>query len=290
MSMDNQTNSQASQLKAEGRRALSFQISINTYCLWLFLACVSIELVLVACDAVITYGRATDLAMIRRLFNITREDGLASWFAVTQTSFVALTTWTILAVSWRRERRTRRCLAWLFIALFFSYMSMDDGSKFHERIGSAIKHMAETKEDSATAEPSFGDALIRTYPSYGWQLAFLPFFAGAGLFMLVFLGRELRGIALIVLFVTALALYGFAVGLDFIEGMDQKHPLNIHEHIRAAFDLRTYTVRHFSKSLEEFSEMLGTTLLWVVFLLHLAHVAPKIHVEFSPSTSSAPAG
>ena len=286
--MVNPTDMKTSHLDIEGNRTLSFQISMKTWCLWLFVACLAIELSLVACDAVITYGKATDLAMIRRLFNITREDGLASWFAVTQTSFVALTTWTVLAVLWRREHRKRQCLAWLFIALFFSYMSMDDGSKFHERIGSAVKKMTEAKEDSVDAEPSFGTALFESFPSYGWQLAFLPFFVGAGLFMLVFLSREFHGMGLIVLFVMALGLYGFAVGLDFIEGMDQEHPLNLHEHIRAAFDLRMYTVRHFSKSIEEFSEMVATTLLWIVFLLHLTHVAPKILVEFSPSAASAP--
>jgi len=268
----------------------AFRISIRSWCIGLFLICLAIELGLVACDAVITYGKATDLGMIRRLFNITREDGVASWFAVTQTAFVALTTWAVVAVVRRQEgRSSRRVVGWVMIALFFSYMSMDDGSKFHERIGSAVKKISQEKEDSESSkpsEPSLLTALIETFPSYGWQLVFLPFFVGAGLFMLFFMKREFHGPGLLLMFIAALALYGFAVALDFVEGMEPEHPLNIHEHIRAAFDLRMYTVRHFSKSLEEFIEMLATTMLWVVFLTHLTQVAPNIRIEFQRSVSA----
>ena len=142
--------------------------------------------------------------------------------------------------------------------------------------------MTEATEEAVTPDPSLATDLIQAFPSYDWQLVFLPFFGGVGLCMLIFPRREFCGMGLTVLFVTALALYGFALGLDFIEDMEKEHPLNIHESIRTACDTRMYTVRHFSKSLDEFSEMLATTILWVVLLLHLAQVAPKIHLEFHP--------
>ena len=46
----------------------------------IFLFCLVVELLLVGLDAFINYGRFIDIGPIRRLFNITREDGLATWF------------------------------------------------------------------------------------------------------------------------------------------------------------------------------------------------------------------
>ena len=39
---------------------------------------------------------------------------------------------------------------------------------------------------------------------------------------------------------------------------------------------------HFSKSIEECTEMFGMTLLWMVFLHHLAWLAGDLHVRFDP--------
>ena len=45
---------------------------------------------------------------------------------------------------------------------------------------------------------------------------------------------------------------------------------------RTAYD----TLGHFSKSIEEFLEMLGNTLLWVVFLQHLSGLARDLRIRF----------
>ena len=60
-----------------------------------FVTCLAAELVFVLLDATVNYSQWTNLGMIRRMFNITREDGMASWFGTTQTFMVALTVWCV---------------------------------------------------------------------------------------------------------------------------------------------------------------------------------------------------
>jgi hypothetical protein len=60
-----------------------------------FVGCVLAELTLVVLDYHVNYGRLAEIGAIRRLFNTAREDGLASFFGVTQTAFVALTAWLV---------------------------------------------------------------------------------------------------------------------------------------------------------------------------------------------------
>ena len=74
----------------------------------IFVFCLVIELSLVVLDAVVNYGELTELGPLKRLFNITREDGLATWFMVTQTFVAALVLWLIFLVHRSRARFYRR--------------------------------------------------------------------------------------------------------------------------------------------------------------------------------------
>jgi hypothetical protein len=232
-----------------------------------FVGCVLVELALVALDYHVNYGRLAEIGAIRRLFNTAREDGLASFFGVTQTAFVALTAWLVARTTRLRGDGRRRTAGWLVLTGFFAYMAIDDGSKLHERVGTAVEHL------------SVRGGLPSAFPSYAWQVVFLPFFAALGLFTLVFLWRELRDWTGRSCVLVGLGLFVVAVGMDFCEGLDPKHPWNPYAWIarrpgiealaqarfqRPAFD----TALHFSKSIEEFFEMLGTTFLWTAMLRH----------------------
>lgn len=160
--------------------------------------------------------------MIRRLFNIIREDGLASWFAVSQT---------------------------LVVAMFFSYLCIDDGAMVHERLGSAFKE---------TTGPT---GLV----TYAWHYLPLPFFAGMGVVILAFLWWEMPAASARLLILAALGCFGLAVGKDFVEGMDGGYRAVVH-----VTDWEPATIRHFSKSLEETLEMLGMSL----FLQRLSGIWP----------------
>ncbi len=249
--------------------------------------CVVFEIFLVLLDAFINYGKYTDIGAIRRFCNIAREDSLASWFGTTQTFMVGLTLWLIALVVKHTSAPKRTVIGWCVIAAFFTYMAVDDGAEIHERLGTAFKSVAKSG-DSAGDSSSRMSQILDIFPSYAWQILFAPFFGIMGMFIFIFLWRELNSKTARILIILALSCFVMAVGLDFIEGLDKKHEWNIHTLIRKEYALKKYTVRHFSKSLEEFIEMVGTTLFWVAFLSHFSRLLDNglrfFHIPPEPSS------
>lgn len=240
----------------------------------LFFVLVGAEVFFVLADAIINVGELTELSPIRRFFNITREDGVASWFAVTQTWMLGMTAAFLYAVVRAGDAARWRRVGWAIIAIFLVYMAMDDGAQFHERIGSSFKTMLHGEDHES------GERIAGFFPSYAWQLVFLPIFGTFGLFILWFLNKELQSARDKRLVVAAIGLLVLAVVADFFEGLEMDHPLNLHGWIQWTWDLSDYEVRHFSKSIEEFMEMLAMTLLWITFLRHLVSIAPRIELRF----------
>ena len=246
---------------------------------------VLVEIALVVLDYHVNFGSAVDIGAIRRLFNIAREDGLASWLATTQTLLIALTLWLIYVSVRHRPGLHWKARAWLVLALFFSYMAVDDGAQLHERLGTA---MEDWREASGAHDLS---------PSYEWQVLFLPVFGLLGLFLLGFLWRELATRSSRTILVASLACIAVAVGLDFVEGLASEHPWNLYTKAADSFDLDPWTMerfgepgyetlRHFSKSAEEFLEMLAHTLLWFLLLRHLPDTAGAFHASFRPARTA----
>ena len=244
--------------------------------------CILAEIVFVILDYHINYGEWTYIGAMRRMFNTAREDGLASWFAMTQTLLASLTLGLIyLSVKNGSARPRWKSWGWLALTLFFFYMAVDDGAQLHERIGSTFKEALWT----ATG------ATLDFFPSYAWQIVFLPFFGAIGLFMLGFLWYELDSRSSRVLLVIAVCLQVVAVAMDFVEGLEPEHRWNLYTIIANRFDLEPWTqarfgetafdaLRHFSKSFEETIEMAGISILWFLFLRHLSNVAGDLRVRF----------
>ena len=252
------------QLEVDARRAIFV----------LFLVLVGSEILFVLGDWIFNVENLLGLSPVRSFWNIAREGGVASWFAITQTWMLGLTAALIYgvvradgAVRWRR-------VGWAIIALFLLYMAMDDGARFHERVGSSVRTVI---QDPAVESSS---RQIGFFPSYTWQLVFLPMFATFGLFILWFLNKELKSARDKLMVVAAIGLFVLAVTADFFEGLQAQHPLNLHGWISTTWQLEFEGVVHYSKSLEEFMEMLGITLLWVTFLRHLVRIAPQIQLRF----------
>lgn len=238
------------------------------------------EILLVLLDAVVNYAEFNKHGQIRRLFNITREDGLATWFMVTQTFVAGLVLWLIFLVQRSRGASRGRIAGWGFLAGFFIYMAADDGAKIHERLGSVLA--AAHKPGGSVVQDDLLGRVQALFPSYDWHLVALPLLAAAGLFMLLFLWREFHDRGDRLLLLTAAGCMALAVGLDFIEGLDDQHAWNVQVWIREAYDLTKYTVRHFAKSLEEFLEMLAMSLLLMLFVRHLiALTGWRLTLDFS---------
>ena len=272
-------------------RHVTFEVATERAIARLVGVSVAIEIGLVLLDATVNYSRWSEIGSIRRLFNITREDGMASWFGVTQTLFVGLTALVIWLAVRKQDapRWTRR--GWLAVSIFFLYMAMDDGSKLHERIGTAFgKIFAAGEGDDASTTIFSG--VLDLFPSYNWQLVLLPVFGTAGLLILVFLWRELAERRARMIVLIAIGCLVVAVGMDFAEGLEEDHAVNPYTWLDEKLDLDDFcdtrfdktpyeAMVHFSKSGEEFLEMLAHTLIWAVFLAHLARIVPKLDIRFS---------
>lgn len=233
----------------------------------IFIFCVLAELLLVLLDATVNWAKFSHYGTIQRLFNITREDGLATWFMVTQTFVTAQVLWVTFLLQRNRRAGWGRVAGWGFLASFFTYMAADDGAMIHERLGTMFSK-AFKDGDSADTNSLLGQ-IQALFPSYEWQIVALPLLAGAGLFMLFFLWREFHSRGERQLLLMAALCMAFAVGLDFIEGLEADHALNAQVWMKETFNLRLSMIRHFAKSLEEFLEMLAMSLLLMLFLRHL---------------------
>jgi hypothetical protein len=240
------------------------------------LGCLVLEVAFVLLDYHVNFSRLTNIGALRRLTNIAREDGAASWFATMQTLLVGLTAWVILAiVHGQRAPRWRRA-GWLTVAVLFTYMAVDDGAQIHERLATAV---------DARGGPDF-------FPSYTWQVLLVPVFGVVGVATVVFLWRELRDGWAVALVAAGFFLFGVAVGLDFLEGLDEDHAWNVYAGLASRYDLASFTksrfgqapyatLQHFSRSLEEFVEMLANTLIWTALLRHIASVTDSIRIRVS---------
>ena len=191
------------------RRGISVACRVDTSrlatkILWFCLLC---EIAFVILDYHVNYGRWTEIGAMRRMFNTAREDGLASWFAVTQTPLVSLTLWFIYALAKRGHQPRLKVVGWLVLALFFTYMAFDDGVQMHERLGSTFNTVRERSGGS-----------LDFFPSYTWQILFLPGFALLGGFTLCFLWLELHDGALRGALVLAILLLVFAVAWTSSKG------------------------------------------------------------------------
>lgn len=265
-----------------------FTLSSHSVVFYIAFTAVAIEVSFVLLDLLVNYARPDGHGPLRRMFNITREDGMPSWFASTQTLLIALTLWMIWAIVRRGECGTVTRRGWLAVAAFFSYMAVDDGAMIHERIGSTLGN---TFSSDSGAEETWMTRAVDWFPSYNWQMFVMPFFAAAGVLLLLFLWHELRDRRSRVLLLVAMGCLTVAVSLDFIEGMDEDDAWNLHTHAARWLELdgpaETWfsesgykAVVHFSKSIEEFLEMLANTLFWVVFLRRLTGLSRELRIRF----------
>ena len=228
----------------------------------IFLVCVSIELLLVVLDLTINWMRWSDTGAIRRLFNITREDGLASFFAIIQTVAVAVILW----LTWFLNKANNSSLSrqssggWLLMAVFLTYIAIDDGAMVHERIGTLF---SQANEDL-------------NLPSYGWQFIMGPVFAVMGITMIGFLWRQGKFTIRRDWLIAAISCLAAAVALDYVEGMEDGYRLLVDQ-----TGWSTKTIKHFSKSFEEFLEMLGMSILLILFLRHLAILVKQLEIRIA---------
>ncbi len=221
-----------------------------------FIVMLSSEVFILLSDLFLNHQRWISSRPLRRFFNITREDSLANWFSSMQSLLVALVLLAIFIVVINQKKTSKKSWGWLLIGFFFAFMSLDDGSKLHERIGSYFGDLSESG--------GFLMSLFDLLPSYGWQIILGPVFIFIGLYIAWFLWRQLRTKKQICYVAFALILFAVAMGLDFVEGLDI-----------ASMD----DYKHYMKAVEEFFEMFANTLFLVTFLDYLFYQQKKIQIN-----------
>lgn len=246
----------------------------------LFLCCLGAVVFLWSLDYFVNYSEWTNIGAIRRMCNMTREDGLASWFQITQTLLTGLTALLIWVSVRHRSNDRWHVRGWFVVAMFFLYLAVDDGAQVHERIGTAFDTLRER---------GVGPGVL--FPSYAWQILFVPLLGAVGLFMFAFLWTAFGTVRGRMLVILAILFQVAAVGLDFQEGLAADHPLNVYSAIVSRWDFTEFadrqfgetpfdTVTHFSQSLEEGIEMLSISLFWALFVRHLAREPQAVAFRF----------
>lgn len=224
-------------------------------------------------DVFVNHYEWSSVSAIRRMVNITREDSLSNWFSSFQAIVVGFVIW-LTAIGVRKRIQGNhykgKFYCWAGIGSFFIYLGIDDAIKFHERMGTAFRVLL--FEDDVSGTGLLG-SIYNAFPSYTWQLVFGPFFVSIGIFLLWFLWKELASRKLWYWFLGGMSLYAVAAGLDFVEGLDNSTYEDLG--IAGFFSTHDYRIRHMSKALEEFLEMLGTTIFLIVFLKNIFNLSQE---------------
>lgn len=182
---------------------------------------------------------------LHRLANVGREDSLHNFVSSVQELIVAAVALVLYLHARRTETRWAR-FEWGVAVAFFTWVGFDDGASIHERVGTAV-------EDG-----------VAFFPSYAWQVVFVPIFTVALLITAHVVIRTRRAPWTRILLVAGFACYVLAVALDYLEGR-----FGAYDQVASTFAVPVETVSHYSRVVEELFEDVGASLFLVVLLRHL---------------------
>ncbi len=263
------------------KQPLNFSLKTDSITRKLFWCLLGFELLIVFLDIFVNHYEWSSVGSIRRMVNITREDSLSNWFSSIQAIAVGAVIW-LTAIGVRKQMRDscykRKFYSWAGIGTFFIYIGIDDAIKFHERMGTAF-HVILFDDD--TSNDGVLGTIYDAFPSYTWQMVFGPFFMAIGIFIIWFLWKALEPRRLWCWFLVGISLYALAIGLDYVEGLDSEQ----YEGIAAFFSTEEYRIEHLSKTLEEFLEMLGTTIFLIVFLKNISRLSQEWNITLAGKRS-----
>lgn len=237
----------------------------------------SIPVALVLLDLVVVYGSVTEIEAVRKMFNLSREQSVGTWVSSGQFLVAGIIIWLIrVQVQVKHQPRSSwEARAWGLLALFFFYFSLDDALEIHERLHEVLAAFL-AKHEGLPGASSLAAAIRRvvaSFPSHPWLIFMGPIFALMGLFMFLFLWHAFMERALRWYLLVGLGCYAVALGLDFVEGLEDRQRL-----IGQLLFLSHATATHLLKSLEEFLELIGTSLLLVGFLKHFLLNLGEFHI------------
>lgn len=238
---------------------------------------VLIEINLVLLDFVFNHLKLIDFKPIRQLFNMELEGSLANWVSSIVYLSVGISLWLVTFQSKYILKQKFKSIIWSLIALFFTYLSVDDGASIHERVGTTLKLFYDKYEWNP--KHKLLHYVINEFPSYYWQVIFIPILAISSIFILLFLWKELKSFKIFLFVGFAFFIMAFAQALDYLEGIRYTYPL-----IENNFNFNPKTIRHYSKVFEEFLEMFGMTILMSVFTNHFLSGISSLQLTLKKDT------
>lgn len=182
---------------------------------------------------------------LRNIANVGREDSLHNFVSSVQELAVAGIALVLYLHARRAETRWAR-FEWGVAFGFFTWVGVDDGAALHERIGTALEND------------------VAFFPSYAWQVIFVPIFTVAMLITAHIVFRTRRAPWTRTLFLVGIGCYIVAVVLDYLEGR-----YGAYDSVASTFGATVPTVSHYSRVVEEFLEDAGASLFLVALLRHL---------------------
>ena len=234
--------------------ASSFPRTLSWY---LWLVCCG----LVVCDSVLTFHDVTGYYVFHRVFDMTREESIPNWYASILLFCIGLTSLLIYVVQRAKGVRRADASPWLFFSGFFTFLSMDDGAKIHERLGSFFRELTEEGEGIFWV---FQDVLDSA-STYSWQVFVLPVFLFVGFFMLLWGYQHVRNLGTQRWVFFGSVCIALAIGVDYFEGLVDNEVVSLEGR---AFS--EDTIAHYQRVIEEFLEMSGFIAvlrgLWIYLL------------------------
>jgi hypothetical protein len=221
---------------------------------------------LVVCDSVLTFHDVTGYYVFNRIFDMTREESIPNWYASILLFCIALT--CVLTYVIQRVRVERQvAVPWLFFGAFFTFLSMDDGAKIHERLGSFFRELTEEGDGIFWV---FQD-LLESASTYSWQIFVLPVFLFVGFFMLLWGYQHVKNTKTHGWILLGGVSIAVALSLDYFEGLVDNDVIDLSDR---AFS--EYTIEHYQRVAEEFLEMTGFICILHGLWIHLLSLVPGL--------------
>ena len=203
---------------------------------------------------------------LRDVANVGREDSLHNFVSSVQELAIAGVALVLYLHARRAETRWAR-FEWGVALGFFTWVGVDDGAALHERIGTALEN-----------DVSF-------FPSYAWQVIFVPIFTTAMLVTAHVVFRSRRASWTRTLFLAGFGCYVLGVVLDYLEGR-----AGAYDGLASAVGATVSTVSHYSRVVEEFAEDVGASLFLVVLLRHLLCTVGSFRLTVTSRSEPGPEG
>lgn len=221
-----------------------------------------IEINLLLLDLVFNWQGLINYQPIRQLFNMELEASLANWISSLVYLSVGIAAWLIVLKEKYINKKNLNAFFWLIIALGFTYLAADDGAGIHERIGTTLKLL----HDRNSWNPEYIRLhwIIKNFPSYYWQVVFVPVLAIFSIFSFIFFARVLNSKKLLFFIFLAFLIMAFAQCLDYLEGIHYSYKF-----LQDSLGFTYKGLRHFFKIFEEFLEMCGMNIILGVFMAYL---------------------